>query len=261
MLWSELLDTIIVKRTIKNAKIISGIYGCGCLSYLNVLLHDHLSKDCFNLTVKEDFLGRSKSEIDIEMWITWTLTEESPTSGMLQQNSNRWFVLGAEWELPSRLLVKMRKGLWLPLLSFLSPSLLPCLAEIPTKLHVLRHHEKHMLEIKLNEAHLISKIISIRDLIWAKHFSLKQSSLRAVSGPRRSDDGEMWNESLMSAPDRSVLITQGDEKQDLPISSSFSCGTWELFTLMMNSIHFFAPCDTFKVSRSNHQVVLLYGFT
>ena len=45
-------------------------------------LQDHPSKDCFNLTVKEDFRGRNKSEIDIQTCFAWTLTEESPTSGM-----------------------------------------------------------------------------------------------------------------------------------------------------------------------------------
>ena len=43
---------------------------------------DHPARDCFNLTIQEYFHGRNKSEITIKSCFSWTLTEESPTSGM-----------------------------------------------------------------------------------------------------------------------------------------------------------------------------------
>jgi CD109 antigen len=43
---------------------------------------DMPSTDCFNLTVKEYFHGRNKSEITINSCFSWTLTRESPMSGM-----------------------------------------------------------------------------------------------------------------------------------------------------------------------------------
>ncbi|TRY74425.1 hypothetical protein TCAL_00656 [Tigriopus californicus] len=43
---------------------------------------DHPATDCFNLTIQEYFHGRNKSEITIKSCFGWTLTEESPTSGM-----------------------------------------------------------------------------------------------------------------------------------------------------------------------------------
>ncbi len=43
---------------------------------------DHPARDCFNLTIQEYFYGRNKSEIAIKSCFSWTLTEESPTSGM-----------------------------------------------------------------------------------------------------------------------------------------------------------------------------------
>jgi CD109 antigen len=43
---------------------------------------DHPASDCFNLTVQEFFHGRNKSEITIRSCFSWTLTTESPVSGM-----------------------------------------------------------------------------------------------------------------------------------------------------------------------------------
>ena len=45
-------------------------------------LQDQPATDCFNLTIDERFHGRNKSEITIRSCFSWTLTEESPTSGM-----------------------------------------------------------------------------------------------------------------------------------------------------------------------------------
>ena len=41
-----------------------------------------MASDCFNLEIKEYFAGRNKSEITIRSCFEWTLTDESPTSGM-----------------------------------------------------------------------------------------------------------------------------------------------------------------------------------
>lgn len=43
---------------------------------------DHPATDCFNLTIQEYFHGRNKSEIAIKSCFSWTLTDESATSGM-----------------------------------------------------------------------------------------------------------------------------------------------------------------------------------
>ena len=63
---------------------------------------DQPATDCFNLTIDEYFHGRNKSEITIKSCFSWTLTDESPTSGyamlvvdipsgyiMLQPDANR----------------------------------------------------------------------------------------------------------------------------------------------------------------------------
>ena len=42
---------------------------------------DKPATDCFNLTIDEHFHGRNKSEITIRSCFSWTLTDESPTSG------------------------------------------------------------------------------------------------------------------------------------------------------------------------------------
>ena len=41
-----------------------------------------LASDCFDLKIKEHFDGRNKSMITIDSCFRWTLTDESPTSGM-----------------------------------------------------------------------------------------------------------------------------------------------------------------------------------
>ena len=43
---------------------------------------DKPARDCFNLTIQEYPFGRNKSEIAIKSCFAWTLTTESPTSGM-----------------------------------------------------------------------------------------------------------------------------------------------------------------------------------
>lgn len=43
---------------------------------------DYPPVECFNLTIKESFRGRNKSEIDVRSCMSWTCTEESVRSGM-----------------------------------------------------------------------------------------------------------------------------------------------------------------------------------
>ena len=45
-------------------------------------LQDKPARDCFDLTIQEYFHGRNKSEITIKSCFKWTLTSESPRSGM-----------------------------------------------------------------------------------------------------------------------------------------------------------------------------------
>ena len=48
----------------------------------NELFKDKPPTDCFQLTIEEFYYGRNKSEIAIKSCFSWTLTKESPTSGM-----------------------------------------------------------------------------------------------------------------------------------------------------------------------------------
>ena len=43
---------------------------------------DHPPEQCFNLTIRESYHGRNKSEIDVRSCMSWTCTEESSTSGI-----------------------------------------------------------------------------------------------------------------------------------------------------------------------------------
>ena len=86
---------------------------------------DHPARDCFNLTVQESFHGRNKSEIAIKSCFSWTLTDESPTSGMamlvvdipsgyimLQPDANKLVRSGVVPELKDADVSKPGKTIW-----------------------------------------------------------------------------------------------------------------------------------------------------